>query len=199
MSNWYTADTHFGSDSNDILVRDMRPFKNIAEYTEEQVRIWNEQASYDDTIYVIGDFCNYNHHEKDYESGLAVSKLVNAHIVFIIGNSEERVINDHFGGDFNRFRDYCLMNPEFKFDDVLKNTYLDINGIRFFLTHRPVNHDKDCLNLFGHVHRGIGLWRPFGFNVGTDLNHFQLFGDDDIMFLMKQKKEYWDIDPDINC
>lgn len=199
MSNWYTADTHFGSDSNDILIRDMRPFKNIAEYTEEQVRIWNEQASYDDTIYVIGDFCNYNHHEKDYESGLAVSKLVNAHIVFIIGNSEERVINDHFGGDFNRFRDYCLMNPEFKFDDVLKNTYLDINDIRFFLTHRPVNHDKDCLNLFGHVHRGIGLWRPFGFNVGTDLNHFQLFGDDDIMFLMKQKKEYWDIDPDINC
>lgn len=199
MSNWYTADTHFGSDSNDILIRDMRPFKNIAEYTEEQVRIWNGQASSDDTIYVIGDFCNYNHHEKDYESGLAVSKLVNAHIVFIIGNSEERVINDHFGGDFNRFRDYCLMNPEFKFDDVLKNTYLDINGIRFFLTHRPVNHDKDCLNLFGHVHRGIGLWRPFGFNVGTDLNHFQLFGDDDIMFLMKQKKEYWDIDPDINC
>ena len=170
MSNWYTADTHFGSDSND-----------------------------NDTIYVIGDFCNYNHHEKDYESGLAVSKLVNAHIVYIIGNSEERVINDHFGGDFNRFRDYCLMNPGFKFDDVLKNTYLDINGIRFFLTHRPVNHDKDCLNLFGHVHRGIGLWRPFGFNVGTDLNHFQLFGDDDIMFLMKQKKEYWDIDPDINC
>ena len=199
MSNWYTADTHFGSDSNDIPIRDMRPFKDINEYTEEQVRIWNEQASPDDTIYVLGDFCNYNRHEKDYESGLAVSKLVNAHIVYIIGNSEERVIHNHFDGDFEKFRDYCLTNPEFKFDDVLKNTYLDINGIRFFLTHRPIDHDKECLTLFGHVHRGIGLWRPFGFNVGTDLNHFHLFGDADIMFLTKQKKEYWDIDPDINC
>ena len=58
MGNFYTADTHFGSDSKAILIRDNRPFKDINEYTEEQVRIWNEQASSDDTIYVIGDFCN---------------------------------------------------------------------------------------------------------------------------------------------
>ena len=45
MSNWYTADTHFGSDSKEVLVRDNRPFKDINEYTKEQVRIWNEQAS----------------------------------------------------------------------------------------------------------------------------------------------------------
>ena len=199
MRNWYTADTHFGDDSNDILIRDMRPFKDITEYTKEQVRIWNEQASADDTIYVLGDFCNYNIHEKDFRSGLAVSKLVNAHIICVIGNSEERVIDEHFDGDFNRFREYCLTDPGFKFDDVIKNKHIDINGTRFFLTHKPSDHDKSCLTLFGHVHRGLGLYRPFGFNMSTDINNFRLFSDDDIVFLMKQKRDWWDNDPDVNC
>ena len=53
MNNWYTADPHFGSDSISVLKRDNRLFKDNAEYTAEQVRIWNEQASSDDTIYVI--------------------------------------------------------------------------------------------------------------------------------------------------
>ncbi len=80
MNNWYTADSHFGNDSLSILMRDNRLFKDNAEYTAEQVRIWNEQAAPDDTIYAIGDFCNYNDREKDYVSGLAVSKQINAHI-----------------------------------------------------------------------------------------------------------------------
>ena len=45
MSNWYTADSHFGSDSVTVLQRDNRLFKDNAEYTAEQVKIWNEQAS----------------------------------------------------------------------------------------------------------------------------------------------------------
>ena len=58
---------------------------------------------------------------------------------------------------------------------------------------------ETCLTLFGHVHRGTGLYRPFGFNMGTDVNNFRMFSDDDIMFLMKQKRDWWDNDPDINC
>ena len=58
--NWYTADTHFGADAKDILIREMRPFADPDGYTREQVRIWNGQVSPDDTVYVLGDFCNYN-------------------------------------------------------------------------------------------------------------------------------------------
>ena len=198
MSNWYTADPHFGSDSVSIMKRDNRPFKDIAEYTAEQVRIWNEQASSDDTIYVIGDFCNYNAHEKDYVSGLAVSKQINAHIILITGNGEDRVIREYFGGDFEKFREYCLTDPAFKFQDVIRNTYVDIRGEKFFLTHKPTDHDKECQTLFGHTHRYGGLWKPFGFNVGVDLNSFRLFGDDDIMFMLSKKKDYWDEDMEIN-
>lgn len=198
MSNWYTADSHFGSDSVTVLQRDNRLFKDNAEYTAKQVRIWNEQASSDDTIYVIGDLCNYNSTEKDYISGLAVSKQINAHIILITGNSEDRVIRDVFGGDYEKFREYCLTDPHFKFEDVIRNTYVTINGEKFFLTHKPTDHDKECQTLFGHTHRYGGLWKPFGFNVGVDLNHYRLFGDDDIMFMLSKKKIYWDEDMAVN-
>ena len=198
MNNWYTADPHFGSDSIGVLKRDNRPFKDNAEYTAEQVRIWNEQASSDDTIYVIGDFCNYNVAEKDYISGLAVSKRINAHIILITGNSEDRVIRDIFGGDFEKFREYCLTDPAFKFRDVIRDSYVDISGEKFFLTHKPTDHDKECQTLFGHTHRYGGLWKSFGFNVGVDLNRFRLFSDEDIMYMLKQKKKYWDEDMAIN-
>ena len=177
----------------------MRPFKNIEEYTCEQVRIWNEQVSPDDVIYAVGDFCNYNDREKDYRTGLAVSRQIHAHIILITGNSEERVIQAHFDGDFERFRDDCLQDPDFNFDNVKRNDHLAICGERFFLTHSPVDHDSQCQNLFGHTHRAGGIWRPYGFNVGVDLNHFRLFNDDDIMNLLEQKREYWDSDPDTNC
>lgn len=45
MSNRYTADSHFGSDSVTVLQRDNHLFKDNEEYTAEQVRIWNEQVS----------------------------------------------------------------------------------------------------------------------------------------------------------
>ena len=199
MSNWYMADSHFGNDSTDIMERENRPFKDIFEYTDEQVRIWNEQAKSDDVIYAIGDFCNCNSREKDYMSGLAVSSRVNAQIILVIGTQENRVIRSHFDGDFEKFREFCLNEPSFKFKDVVKNAYIDIRGNKFFLTHDPIDHDRTCLNLFGHVHRAGGLYRPFGFNVGVDLNHYELFSDDDIMYMLDQKIEYNDDDPSINC
>lgn len=199
MKNWYMADSHFGADSNEIIMRENRPFKDIAEYTSEQVRIWNGQASSDDVIYAIGDFCNYNRSEKDYKSGLAVSSQINAQVILIIGTQEERVIRDIFGGSFEKFREYCLSEPSFRFKDVVRNAYTTIRGKKFFMTHDPIDHDRECLNLFGHTHRAGGIYRPYGFNVGVDLNHFKLFGDEDIMFMLEQKTEYNDSDPSINC
>ena len=200
---WYTADTHFGIDSNNIITREMRPFSNTTEMTNEIVKIWNKQISNDDIIYVIGDFCNYNAQEKDWTGGLAVSGLINAHIILITGNSEERIITEQFGGDFDKFRDYLVNNSTLNFDDVKRNDYVQVGaGIgaeRFFLTHKPVDHDKRYPTLFGHVHRAGGLWRPYGLNVGIDLNHFRLYSDHDILELMEQKTKWWDDDPDNNC
>ena len=194
---WFTADPHFGSDARDILKREMRPFTEPEDYAREQVRIWNGQAGKDDTIYVIGDFCNCNSFETDFRSGLAVSRRIDAHLILITGNNEDRVVELYFGGSFERFRDCCMR--EYGFDDVKRNGHTETCGQRFFLTHRPVDHAKDCLTLFGHTHRSTGLWKPFGFNVGVDLGHFRLFGDEELGDLLAQKCLYWDRCPDVNC
>ncbi len=52
----------------------------------------------------------------------------------------------------------------------------------------------DCQTLFGHTHRYGGLWKSFGFNVGVDLNHFRLFSEDNIMYMLRQKEKYRDED-----
>lgn len=46
-----------------------------------------------------------------------------------------------------------------------------------------LEHSNEYLTLFGHVHRSCGLYKPFGFNVGTDLNHFRLYTENDIKWL----------------
>lgn len=200
---WFTADPHFGADSSRIIEREMRPFKNALDYADQQIQIWNEQIllqhSKNDTIYVIGDFCNYNAEEKDFYMGLAISRQIRADIILIAGNNEERIVTEQFDGSFERFREFCLDKLNFNFADIKRRDYVTIGGTTFCLTHKPTDHDKHCATLFGHVHRAGGVWRLYGLNVGVDLNHFRLYKDTDITNLMEQKRRWWDSDPDNNC
>lgn len=56
--NYFTSDLHFGSD--EILVRENRPFKNISAFQEYCFILWNQQLTEKDTLWIIGDFINYN-------------------------------------------------------------------------------------------------------------------------------------------
>lgn len=69
---------------------------------------------------------------------------------------------------------------------------------RVYLVHHPVDCKEDHVNLFGHTHRAGGLYRNYGLNVGTDLNHFRLFSRDDIEYLLSEKEKYWDTDESLN-
>lgn len=126
---YFTSDTHFGSDSSVIIEREMRPFSGPADYTEQQVKIWNDIAGPDDTIYCIGDFCNYNKSEKDWISGLKVVQRVNAKVILITGNSEDRVIARYFDNDTFLFRDYCL---GLGFEDAVPNMVINVAGRDFY-------------------------------------------------------------------
>ena len=57
---------------------------------------------------------------------------------------------------------------------------------------------EDVINLFGHSHRACGLYKPFGFNIGCDLNHFRLYSEKDIEFMLFMKNKYWDNDKNLN-
>ena len=112
-----------------------------------------------------------------------------------MGNNEDRVVKYFFNGSFERFRDYCI-NIGFK--DVYKNLMIKLGDKEFYLTHKPINCKKDVLNLFGHSHRSMGIYKPYGFNIGCDLNHFRLYSEKDIEFLLNMKEKYWNNDKNLN-
>lgn len=189
--NWFTSDLHFGS--NDILWREDRPFENIENFEEYCFKMWNENFDKDDYLYIIGDFCNYSifapvSFEKIIETYKLVNRI-NVNVILIIGNNDQRIIDKFFNGDFENFKKLLI---SFGFKDVLKEAYVSFGEKTFYLNHFPSKHKNGYINLFGHVHRTTGLWKPFGLNVGCDLNHFRLYDEKHILKFLKMKEEWWD-------
>lgn len=189
---FFTSDLHFGNDK--ALKRENRPFKNWKTFYKKVIKFWNHQAKKEDIIYCIGDFVDYvPGRQSNCQYCLKLVKKIKAKLVLIVGNNEERLIKDCFDNDFAKFKDFCI---KLGFFDVKKDEYLEIEGIHFYLTHRPYNHKKNYVNLFGHTHRATGLWKPYGINVGCDLNHFRLYDLKEIKRLLSLKEKYWDNDED---
>lgn len=190
---FFISDAHFCD--KETLILDNRPFRSTKKFDKTVIKIWNKQANKNDTIYFLGDFvdCN-NSQSSSWKKSIKYVSRIKAKVVLIIGNNEARVIKYFFGDNFEKFRDYCL---QVGFKDVLKDCELNVRGYNFYLVHKPKDCKKDILNLYGHVHRSGGLYKPFGFNVGCDLNHFRLYSEDDIMHLMRMKEEFWDKDKNL--
>ena len=192
--NYFTADLHF-NDAPTLSV-DHRPFKTPEEFDDFIINLWNNQAGKGDTIYVLGDFvdCDGFGHESWMKS-VHYPKQINAKVILIIGNNEQRVIKNYFNDDFEAFRKHFISCG---FTEVYQNYEMTIAGERFYLTHKPIDCKFDMLNLFGHMHRGGGIYKPFGFNIGCDLNHFFLYSEANIADLLKMKKAFWEKDKNIN-
>jgi calcineurin-like phosphoesterase family protein len=190
---FFTSDTHFYD--YDTLLLDDRPFSSAEEFDDFVIDTWNTQAKKSDTIFVIGDFVDCD--GKGYEGwkhSINYVKRINAEVVLIVGNNEERVIKNWFDNNFDAFRDFCLKAG---FKDVHKNLILNVCDTDFFLTHKPKDRKEGMLTLFGHLHRSCGLYKPYGFNIGCDLNHFRLYDENNIKKFLDMKKEYWDKNPSL--
>ena len=109
----------------------------------------------------------------------------------LMKNLLKNSIKYYFDNDFESFRKVCL---EAGFKEVYKNLSLTFLNQEFYLTHKAINYKEGVINLFGHSHRSCGLYKPFGFNIGCDLNHFRLYNEENIEFMLNMKKEYWDKD-----
>ena len=192
---YFSSDIHFNNE--DTLKNDNRPFKNTKEFDKKIIQMWNKQVKKEDTIFVIGDFIDcHNEEDNSWEKSIKYVNKIKAPIVLIIGNNEERLIKFHFNNDFDSFRKYCL---ELGFKEVFKNLIVNFKNTDFYLIHKPKHHKEGIINLFGHTHRSTGIYKPYGFNVGCDLNHFRLLDEDDIMHYLYMKNKYWDKDVNVNC
>ncbi len=191
---YFTSDLHFGSDNT--IKFDNRPFNNSKHFEKVVVKNWNKIVSCNDEIYVIGDFVDcHSQNDENCIKKLLLAKKVKAKIILIIGNNEERIIKYYFDNNFAEFKKYCLSCGfyDVKYDDAVK-----IKETKFYLTHKPKNHNKDMLNLFGHSHKAMGLYKSFGFNIGCDLNNYKLYSENDILSLLEKKINFWDKDENLN-
>ena len=189
---FFTADLHFGED--EIIEREARPFNDMKSMVDAFVDNINSQATEDDTLFVLGDWIDYS---KLHHSDIGVFDIVRKikpKVILITGNNEDRFKNDVFGGDLESMRNALI---EKGFADVRESMDIEFGGEKFHLVHCPKDHIEGCNNLFGHIHRATGLWKPYGLNVGIDLNHFRPFSENEIIRLLKMKREWWDHDPDV--
>ena len=51
---YFTADLHFYH--NKIIRHTQRPFRNVEEMNTALIKKWNDKISYDDEVYILGDF-----------------------------------------------------------------------------------------------------------------------------------------------
>lgn len=191
---YFTSDVHFND--LDTLINDNRPFKTIKQFDRYVIKTWNKQVKRDDTIYVIGDFidCN-NDSDENWRDSILYVKRIKASVVLIMGNNEDRVVKYFFNNDFDKFREFCL---SVGFKEVYKSLDLSFMDKEFYLVHKAINYKKGVINLFGHSHRSCGLYKPFGLNIGCDLNHFRLYSEGDIKHMLNMKEKYWDNDKNLN-
>ncbi len=191
---FFSSDTHFCDDKT--FINDNLPFRDVKQYDKYVLRMWNKQTTKNDTIYVIGDFMDCDGPQsRSWEKAILYVKKLKANVVLITGNNEDRVIKYFFDGNYQKFRDYCI---SIGFKDVVSSCEVTFNNHKFYLVHKPKDCKKGYINLFGHVHRSCGVYKPFGFNVGCCLNYFRLYSEQDIMHLINMKNNYWDKDPNVN-
>lgn len=192
--NYFTADIHFSDP--DTMKCDNRPFKNIKSFDNFIIKDWNKTAKKGDTIYVVGDMLNCNGKKSlEWVHGLKLIKKVKASLVLIIGNNEQRIIDNFFDGNFNAFVKCCQF---YGVKEVYKKLDIKFRKKEFCLVHQIVHGDKNKINLFGHTHLCSGLYHPYGLCVSTDLNHFRLFSENQVFLYLKRKVEYWEPDGNTN-
>lgn len=190
---YFSSDTHFNDENT--LKTDNRPFKSVKECDKAIIKTWNKQVKKGDTIFVIGDFIDCDGEGYDgWKKSIHYVRKIKAPVILITGNNEDRVIKYYFNGNFEEFRKYCL---EVGFKEVYKSLDISFNNTNFHLVHKPKHHKENVLNLFGHTHKSTGIYKPFGFNVSCDLNHFRLLSENDIMHYIYMKNKYWDEDSNV--
>jgi len=188
---YFTSDIHFSDKAT--LEADCRPFKNIKQYDKHIIKTWNKTAKKNDTIYVVGDLFDCDGPDfLSWQKAVEYVKKIKADIVLIMGNNEERIMNNFFSSDFELFKSFLISKG---IKEVHPSLHIQLGDKNLYLTHNPINYKKDYINLVGHSHRSKGLWYLFGLSVTCDLNHYRLYSENDIFYQLRRKDLYMYTDP----
>lgn len=128
---YYIADLHIGHEN--VIKHDGRPFKDAAQMAHEIVRRWNNAVSYNDDVYLLGDFAWKNF------AGLEVLSQLTGKKYLILGNHDKP--SQEMKAYFEWVKDIAVV------DDC---------GTEVMLCHYPIAHWKNqyrgAVHLYGHIH-----------------------------------------------
>ena len=196
---FFTSDLHIGD--NSTIKREFRPFNNDFEFQFFIKNDINNNCNANDYLIIVGDLINYNQNYKKTKQEVIdlynnFIKNLKCKVILIIGNNEDRIIKELFNNNLDYYKNTLL---RLGYSCIANEFYVEFGNYHFYINHYPIYYKKPYVNLFGHTHRATGLWKPYGLNVGTDINHFRVYSENDILEILKQKELYWDNDPDTLC
>jgi len=166
---YFTSDTHFGH--NNIIKHCNRPFDNVHIMDQVIFDNINQVVGYDDTLYIVGDFCFRGKKPLDYRLRINCREV---HL--ILGNHDKRT-------DFYPNESTVDMNGFSSIQEVKEIIYCNQ---RIYLSHYPhrswpASH-KGSWMLYGHVHSRLNeedrASNRLTLDVGVDntVNHNKPFG-----------------------
>jgi calcineurin-like phosphoesterase family protein len=178
MALWFTSDLHFGHAN--IIKYCNRPFSNVDEMDEALIRNWNSRVSYDDCVYVIGDFALSKP-----DCAVRVLNRLNGNKVLIEGNHDRG----------------CLNSPEFRaaFRAVHKLFELDLpaekgvrHGTKIVMCHYAMRvwnkSHHGAIHLYGHSHGSLPDDRTaLSMDVGVDANSYAPVSLEEVIARMAKK------------
>ncbi len=161
---YFTSDLHLCSDSTRVLCS--RPFESTHDMNVTIINNINGMTTQGDKLYIVGDIFSYNLEDKLWKDGLQWISDIDCEVNLILGNNEERVIEEVFDGDFEAFSRECY-NVGIK-SVIERNCGIAINNQVVNLVHDPARSDSHLLNIHGHIHMGSKIDR-YGVNVSVDI------------------------------
>lgn len=178
MKYFVTSDLHF-SHSN-IIKYCNRLFQNVDEMNSTLIKNWNEVVSFNDTIFVLGDFClSRNLNEIN-----SIANQLNGRKILIKGNHDLFEKEDYLSNGFDEVYEHCL-------EIYLHNSFWVMCHYQMA---RWNNSHKGSFHLFGHEHWNQqyelkhSLYTQLFFserkyNVCADANNFKPV---DLFYIKKQ-------------
>ena len=169
MIDYVASDLHLGH--NNIIKYCNRPFESVDDMNKKLIYNWNSMVNEEDTVLYIGDLTLGNA-----QRSINYLKKLNGNITFIKGN-HDKITN-------NKKTDFIIHN----------STYIQQEGINFFVKHHTEEKKEGKYILQGHTHNNDLSDYPFynpskrRFNVSVELIGYTPIPFEDILYIIKNNK-----------
>lgn len=163
---WFTADLHFGHAN--IIRLTGRPFDSVSEMDQELIAAINDRVSYDDELWVLGDFA-IRAPQKDVQAYR--ERIACRHVHLIHGNHDVHMQPGQSAAIFEYDMGYYdgLRSPEGRRLVLCHYPILDWNGQRrgSYMLHGHIHSEGSTYN---EHNRDAGILR---YDVGVDANGYE--------------------------